>query len=222
MSLQRNDARIGSTIKSRSQAAAEAATGDTRETLARRVQNVPATASCTRSPLKKIMETAPTSISAQRKAAGHVGMKAPLNMGNSLTLAELACQHKSKKNLATLCSGAHGEKRPKPDFKTITDFRSDNRAAFKKVFRVNGAIASFRERPLMAQIERSGSRPIFPLIWPRPSRGRAGSLVSASLGQSTCVERSYLSEHVALGLLHCSQNKVAYPRAHSLSRKRAC
>jgi hypothetical protein len=69
-----------SMIKSRSQAAAEAATDDTRETPARRVQNVPATANCTSSPLKTMIETAPASISAQRKAAGHRGMKAPVNM----------------------------------------------------------------------------------------------------------------------------------------------
>jgi hypothetical protein len=72
-------------------------------------------------------------------------------MENSLTLAEAACRHKSKNAVPTLCSGAHGERRLKPEFKTIADFRSDNRDAFKKVFRVNGAIASFRERPFVAR-----------------------------------------------------------------------
>ncbi len=78
-------------------------------------------------------------------------MKGPVNMENSLTLAEVACRHKSKNAHATLYSSAHGERRLKADFKTIADFRSDNRAVFKKVFRVNGAIASFRERPFMAR-----------------------------------------------------------------------
>jgi len=41
-----------------------------REDLGRRLQNVPATANCTRSPLKRIMETAQASITAQRMAAG--------------------------------------------------------------------------------------------------------------------------------------------------------
>jgi hypothetical protein len=80
-------------------------------------------------------------------------------MGNSVTLAEAAWAHQSKNALATLCSGAHGERRPKPDVKTIADFRSDNRAAFKKLFRVNGAIASFRERPFMAH-RHSGLAPL--------------------------------------------------------------
>jgi hypothetical protein len=120
-------------IESRSQAAAEAATDDTREILARRVQNVPATANCTRSPLPKMMETAPASISVHRKVAGQRGTR--VNMEDSVTLAEATCRHKSRNALATLCTGAHGERRLKPDFKTIADFRSDNRAAFKKVFR---------------------------------------------------------------------------------------
>ena len=86
-------------------------------TLGRRVQNVPATANCTRSPLKRMMETAPASISAQRKAAGHRGMRAPVNMENSLTLAEAACGHKSKNALPTLCSGAHGERGPASEWR---------------------------------------------------------------------------------------------------------
>jgi hypothetical protein len=100
-----------------SHAGAEATADDARETLARRLQNVPATANCTMSPLKRIMETAPASISAQRKAAGHRGIKGPVNMENSLTLAEAACRHKSKNALPTLCTGAHCEHRPAADWR---------------------------------------------------------------------------------------------------------
>jgi len=80
--------------------------------LVRSLQNVPATANCTMSPLKRMMETVTTSINTQRKTAGHRGMKAPVNMENYFTLAEAACRHKSKYAVPTLCSGAHGERRP--------------------------------------------------------------------------------------------------------------
>ena len=45
----------------------------------------------------------------------------------------------------------------KPDFKTIADFRRDNRAAFRSVFRVRAAVPA--ARPLWARVAGGGRNP---------------------------------------------------------------